>query len=338
MSRTRGSIYDRFEKHAGKTFAEAAARYLAEYQGKDKTRPAQSIWSVEPYIGHLRLIDVDDEAMAQFKEDRKKGIGHFADDKGRPRPAMAGTINKDLTQVVTILNKACRVWRWLPSAPKLEHVVGPVRVAYPLTWDEQDKLLRMLPTGFDVGLALFAINTGCRRQEIFGLKWSDRKWMPELDIKNADGSVRERMFVFILRDTKNSHPRAVICNSIARRAIETQAEWQEAYGKSDYVFPSRKGENVGSRVRQGGKTWEIAWKAAKLPHNALIKRGLHNARHTFAHRLRSAGVPKEDRNALLGHANADLAEHYSSPDIARLLEHSEKVTVRKETTLLRAIG
>jgi integrase len=338
MSRSRGSIYDRFEKHADKTFALAATRYLSEYQGKDKTRAAQSIWSVEPYIGHLRLIDVDDEALAQFKEDRRLGVGHFADDDGKPRPAMAGTINKDLTQVVTILNKAARVWRWIPMAPKLEHVMGPARVAYPLTWEEQDKLFRFLPTGFDVGLALFALNTGCRRQEMFGLKWSDRQWMPELDIKNADGSVRERMYVFILRDTKNGHQRAVVCNSIARRAVAMQQDWQEVHGKSDYVFPSRKGENVGSRVRQGGKTWEIAWRAAKLPYNRMVKRGIHNARHTFAHRLRAAGVPEEDRNALLGHANTNLAQHYASADIARLLEHSEKVTVRKETTLLRAIG
>jgi integrase len=334
MPRTRnsGSIYDRFEKHADRTFAEAATRYLAEFQGKAKSRSAQSIDAVAPYIGHLRLIDVDDEALAQFKEDRVQGRGAF------DRPAMANTCNKDLTQVITILSKAARVWRWLPLVPKLEHVRGPVRRPYPLTWEEQDRLFGALPTGWDCGGALFLVNTGVRKEEMFGLKWSDRRWMPELDIKNADGSVKERMYVFVLGDTKNSQQRAVICNSIARRAVEYQRKWQEKYEQTDYVFPSRAGGRVGSKVRDAGKVWYDAWKKAGLPIDKYIKRGMHNCRHTFAHRLRAAGVPQEDRNALLGHANTNLAEHYSAPDISRLLDHAEKVTLRRETTVLRVVG
>ncbi len=124
MSRTRkpGSIYDRFEPHADRTFAEAAARYLAGFQKKasSKRRAAQSIDAVAPYIGHLRLIDVDDEAMAQFKEDRTLGVGPFVHQRtGKPRPAMANTVNKDLTQVVTVLNKAAGTFRWLPFVPTI---------------------------------------------------------------------------------------------------------------------------------------------------------------------------------------------------------------------------
>jgi integrase len=334
MSRTRGfgSIYDRFERHAGRTFAEAATRYLAEFQGKDKSRAAHSIAAVAPYIGQLRLIDVDDEAMAQFKEDRRLGRAPFAE------PAMASTVNKDLTQVVTILNKAARVWRWIPMAPKLEHLKGATRQPYPLTWEEQDRLLRCLPTSWDLGLALFAINTGCRKEEIYGLRWSDRRWIPELDVKDAEGSVKERMFVFVLGDTKNGHQRAVILNSIARRVVQSQLAYQEEHGMTEYIFPSHRIGQYGSRVRHGGKMFDQAWKLAGLPYTKMVKRGLHNCRHTFAHRLRAAGVPQEDRNALLGHANTNLAEHYATPDIERLLAHAEKVTVRKETTVLRAVG
>lgn len=333
-----GSIFERFERHAGRTFAEAANRYLTEFQGKDKSRAAHSIYAVKHYIGNLRLIDVDDEAMQQFKEDRRLGIGPFVDEDGKPRPAMASTVNKDLTQVVTILNKAARVWRWLPQAPKLEHIKGATRQPYPLTWEEQDRLLRRLPTGWDLGLALYALNTGCRKEEIYGLKWSDRRWVPELDIKNADGSVKERMYVFVLSETKNGHTRAVIVNSIARRTVEAQLEYQQEHGMSEYVFPSHRIGQQGSRVRHGGKMFDLAWKLAGLPYTKMVKRGLHNCRHTFAHRLRAAGVQQEDRNALLGHANTNLAEHYAQSDIARLLECAERVTVRKETTVLRAVG
>lgn len=333
--RNSGSIYDRFEKHADRTFAEAAARYLAEYQGKAKSRAAQSIDAVAPYIGHLRLIDVDDESLAQFKLDRLAGTGAF------DKVAMAGTCNKDLTQVVTILSKAARVWRWLPLVPKLEHVRGPTRQPYVFSWAEQDRLFSALPTGWDCGAALFCVNTGVRREELFGLKWSDRRWVPELDIKDADGNVKERMYVFVLSDTKNGEQRAVICNSIARRAVEYQARFQEKWdARSEYVFPARDGNKrpKTTRVRNAGLVWDKAWKKAGLPVDRFVKRGIHSCRHVFAYRLRVAGVPQEDRNALLGHARSNLAEHYAGPSLERLLAHAEKVTIRKETTVLRAVG
>lgn len=313
------SIYEKCEKHAHRTFAEAARKYLAEFKGKAKERAEQSLRSVLPYIGELRCIDVDDEALAEFKHDRTNGVGHFT------RPAMAGTVCKDLTQVVTTLNKAARVWRWIPSAPKIEHVEGDTRKAYPLTWDEQSRLFCQLPTGWDVGFGVFAINTGCRKEEILGLKWTDLVPIPELG---------PEVFVFILRDTKNSHQRAVICNSIARRCVEVQRQWQSENQANDYVFP----QTGGSKVRGAGKVWQQAWARAGLPTGRLVKRGVHNCRHSFGHRLRAAGVPQEDRNALLGHANTNLAEHYATPDIERLLAHAEKVTIRRETTVLRDLA
>lgn len=325
-------IYARFDKHADRRFGEAAARYLAEYDGKDKRRSAMCIESVAPYIGHLRCIDVDDEALGQFKEDRRLGRSPFT------KPAMVGTINKELTQVVTILNKACRVWRWLPSAPLIQHVRGAVKQAYPLTWEEQSRLFAALPTGWDVGAALFAVNTGVRKAELFGLRWKDRRWVPELDIKNPDGTVKERLYVFVLETTKNGEQRAVICNSNARRAVAYQQKWQEKYDGSDYVFPSRASNRLRSQVRGSAIVWTNAWTKAGLPTGPLIKKGIHNLRHTFAHRLRAAGVPQEDRNALLGHARTNLAEHYATPDIERLLGYAERIVERKETTVLRAVN
>jgi integrase len=335
MGRSRtSSIYDRFERHAERTFAEAATRYLIEFRGKDssKSRSAASIEAVLPYIGKLRLIDVDDEVMQAFKEDRRLGRPPFK------KPAMVNTVNKDCTQVVTILRKAAAVWRWIPSAPRIEHLKGAERRAYTLTYEEQDRLFRCLPTGWDVGVGAFAMNTGCRKEEIFGLKWTDRRWVPELDIKGPDGTVLERMYVFVLSDTKNSEQRAVILNSIARKAVSIQRKWQDKYQQSEYVFPSRHKGFIGNRCRGAGKIWADAWRKAGLPSGPLVKRGIHSARHTFAHRLRSVGTPQEDRNALLGHARTNLAEHYATPDIERLLAWAEKIVVRKETTVLRVVG
>lgn len=309
------NIFARFEKHADKTFAQAAERYLSEFQGKDKGRVNAALQATLPYIGKMLLIDVDDEAMADFKRDRANGTGHF------DRPAMAGTTNKELTQVVTVLNRACRVWRWLPSAPQLCHVTGSARHGYPLSREEQDRLFGQLPTGFDVGVACFAVNTGVRKEELFGLKWTDLVAVPEIG---------PDIFVAVLHDTKNGKDRAVICNSIARRCVEIERKWQAKHGASDYVFPRKRCPS------SNGKTWITAWTKAGMPPDPLIKRGIHNLRHTFAHRLRAAGVPEEDRNSLLGHNNHSLAQHYAMPDIRRLLDAAELVTERRETTVIRS--
>ena len=63
---------------------------------------------------------------------------------------------------------------------------------------------------------------------------------------------------------------------------------------------------------------------------------VHDLRHSFACRLRAAGVSAEDREVLLGHANHSMAGHYASADLGRLLEQANLILSRGGTqTLLR---
>ena len=63
---------------------------------------------------------------------------------------------------------------------------------------------------------------------------------------------------------------------------------------------------------------------------------IHDLRHTFACRLRAAGVSAEDREALLGHVNHSMAGHYVSANVGRLLKQPNLVLNRQETcTVLR---
>lgn len=312
--RPRNPVWERYERNAHRTFEEAASRYLQEFDGKDKARQRQCIEALIPYIGDIQLNDVDEEALEVYKEDRKAGTGAYT------KPVMAGTINKELTVVTTILNRCCRDWRWIPSVPRIRHVKGVKRVAYPLTWDEQCRLFSALPSHWALGAACFAVNTGVRKAELFGLKWSHMYPVPELDT-----------FVFVLTGTKNGEDRAVICNSIARRAVNLQRG-----NKSKYVFPSKRAQSAGQMVRACNGVWRKAWEEAGLPSDPLIRKGIHNLRHTFAHRLRAADVPVEDRDALMGHSKASLSQHYALPDIERLQRMAERVTERRDTVVLRA--
>lgn len=289
------SIYDRYDKFADKTFKDAADKYLDQFRGKCRKRQWYALQHVMPHIGALPLIDVDDAALDDYK-------------RSRIRFAMVGTINKELATVTAVLNKAARVWRWIPSAPLIQRLQGDHRKPYPLSWDEQINVFKRL-VGNLQKIVLFIVNTGVRREEVFKLRWEDER--------DIDGAM-----VFILRDTKNGEDRPVICNSIARRIVEYMREGAEC---DTFVFP-RMAVN---------KTFNLAWDMAGLPGDGLTKKGVHNLRHTFGHRLRAEGVEPEDRDLLLGHHSRSLTQHYAVPDIGRLSELVERITVRRDTAVLR---
>jgi hypothetical protein len=77
--------------------------------------------------------------------------------------------------------------------------------------------------------------------------------------------------------------------------------------------------------------WQRARHDAGLP---LVR--VHDLRHSFACRLRAAGVSAEDREALLGHANHSMAGHYASADVGHLLAQANLIVERRDTrTVLR---
>jgi len=50
------------------------------------------------------------------------------------------------------------------------------------------------------------------------------------------------------------------------------------------------------------------------------------------------GVPLETRKVLLGHKSGDITTHYSAPELAELLEATNRVARPKVRTLLRVIA
>lgn len=279
-----------------KTFGQAAIKWLDEWDGKDRQRQAIAIKRLLPYIGTKPLYKINNSALAKFKEDRLKSV-------------MANTVNKELTLVTTIMGVAADIWEWIDYVPKIRQVKGPEKAAVPLTWAQQDAFFAELPQWWAEGPCLFAVNTGVRANELFGLQWAHLHPFGDRWIAVAIG--------------KNGKERAVVCNSLATLAIERQ----QGNG-SDYVFPSRHPVHKGKRLKSWNKIVSQAWSAAKLPCGPLDKRGIHNLRHTFGYRLRRVGAPEEDRRKLLGHENANLMDHYAEPDLERLLSFAEKVTER----------
>ena len=205
-----------------------------------------------------------------------------------------------------ILNLAEQEWKdeyglsWLIRAPKIKlEKLTDARKPYPLSHDEQIRFFKELPTHLK-RMALFAVNTGCRDQEICNLKW-------EWEIKVPEGSV----FLIPEWRVKNREERLVVLNKIAHQVIE------EVRGMhSEYVFIFR-GKPISRMLNSG---WKKARVLASLPHVRV-----HDLKHTFGRRLRAAEVSFEDRQDLLGHKSGRITTHYSQFEYSNLICAANKV-------------
>lgn len=83
-----------------------------------------------------------------------------------------------------------------------------------------------------------------------------------------------------------------------------------------YVF-SYKGRCI---TRMLNSAWSKARIRAELPQVRV-----HDLKHTFWRRLRSAGVGFEDRQDLLGHKNGRITTHYSQVELINLIEAANKI-------------
>ena len=58
---------------------------------------------------------------------------------------------------------------------------------------------------------------------------------------------------------------------------------------------------------------------------------IHDLKHTYGRRLRSAGVSLETRKLLLGHKNGDITKHYSAAEIGELIAATNRICAAKGT-------
>jgi integrase len=221
------------------------------------------------------------------------------------------------------LNLAAGEWMdefgltWLASAPKIKLLPEyDGRKPYPLTWEEQDQLIAALPLHLQE-MSLFAVNTGCRDGEICRLRWAWEVQVPVAEI----GSV----FIIPGDRVKNGEDRLVVLNRVARAVIERQR------GKhAEFVFVFQ-GKPICHMLNSG-------WQAARKRTGLQVR--VHDLKHTFGRRLRSAGVSFEDRQDLLGHKSTRITTHYSSAELLNLWEAANKVCDgqnRPVLTLLRQV-
>lgn len=292
--------------HARPLFRDCAARYLAQSCHKRSIDIIK--WHVQlliAQIGDLEPHRVHDETLEPFVTSRlASGTGPT-------------TINRTLEVARTILIRAARAYRdddgkpWLDGVPPMITMLPESpRSPCPITWDEQDRLLRRLPVHLAI-MTLFAVNTGLRDSNLCGLQWTRKLPVPEIG---------RSVFVIPPEAFKSRRPHVVILNDAAWSIVQAQR------GKHPiWVFPYK-----GNAVRTINNTaWQKARRAIGLPRVRV-----HDLRHTFGARLRATGVSHEDRAAPLGHAYHTMPTLYASPDICRLMGLANRVLERINTVTI----
>ena len=314
-----------------RTFRAAATKFLEENQHKRSLADdAKLLKQVDPFIGDLMLRQVHMGSLQSFITKR------------RVNGVKTRSINNALSLVRHILNLAASEWRdekgltWLEYAPKIKLLkVTDGRSPYPLSRDEQAFFFQELPDHL-ARMALFKVNTGCRDQEVCGLRWDYEVQVPELETS---------VFIIPGGSVKNGQDRLVVLNRVARSIIDSQRGLHR-----DFVFtyspPSRRvkpGEPQGPAMRRPlSRMMSAAWKKAReraankweqatdqpSPEGFRNVR-VHDLKHTFGRRLRAAGVSFEDRQDLLGHKSSRITTHYSAAELASLIAAAEKACETK---------
>jgi integrase len=166
-------------------------------------------------------------------------------------------------------------------------------------------------------MALFAVNTGCRDQEICSLRWEWEVKVPELNTS---------VFIIPGAAVKNGEDRLVVLNKAALLVVN------EVRGQhSERVFTYNG--------RPLTRMLNSAWKRARKRVGLIVR--VHDLKHTFGRRLRASGVSFEDRQDLLGHKSGRITTHYSAAEIVNLVEAANKVCETRQNpnsptlTLLR---
>jgi integrase len=301
-----------------RTFRAAATKYLNENQHKRSIQnDALHLRRLDPFIGDLPLKHVHMGSLQDFLAKRKEdGV-------------KTKTINGTLETVRRIVNLAASEWidergmTWLEHAPKIKlFPVVDARAPYPLSADEQALLFQELPEHL-ARMALFKVNTGCREQEVCGLKWEYEVKVPELNTS---------VFIIPAAKVKNGEERLVVLNRVASSVVESVRDMHP-----EYVFV-RKFEKT-EECRPVTKMNNTAWKAAReraadkwqeqsggeAAPEGFRRVRVHDLKHTFGRRLRAAGVSFEDRQDLLGHKSGRITTHYSQSELANLITAADKI-------------
>jgi len=262
-----------------KTWNDATDKWKIEKAGKRSISDDEDkITFLKAKLGSKLLTEIDRDAI----------------EEALPEGVKPATRNRYRALIRAMLRAAEREWDWLDRAPILRTEAEPKRrVAY-LTREQAEVLIACLPEKYRMPVR-FALLTGLRRSNVFGLTWE------AVDLDNS-------MVHVAAEDAKAGQRILVPLNKSAKALLES--------------FPEpRKGRVWGEMDRIWANTWTSACKRAGVPEFRF-----HDLRHTWASWHAMAGTPLSVLQELGGWHSHEMVQRYAHLSPEHLANAAERVS------------
>ena len=268
---------------------------------------------IVPALGHLKLKDIRPLHIQRFIDDLSKRDTHL---DGKPGKLSPSTVRRYYTMISSLMKSAYKLGligtnpaeRDRITLPKLEEEQTEI-----FTETELDEMLEALedePMMFRLLIHL-ALNTGCRRGELMGLKWSD------IDFKAGILTVSRSNYKLTgdseirSKSTKTGRSRTLVlppyCLAMLRKYRAEQNEYRLSLGDAwlgdEWIFIQADG-------RAMFPTTPTLWFSKFQKRNNLPHRKFHSLRHTSATLLLSNGTNIKNVSARLGHTQLKTTNRY----------------------------
>ncbi len=259
-------------------------------------RYQSSLRLLDPKFGGVKLSDIDREKLRAYVADRLE--------TGTSMP----TVRRDLAFLSSVVTEAGAHWEFegnvVMSFLKAGRKRGTLRDSEPrtryLSANDERKLLANCDESLEFAVA-FAIDTGLRREEQFGLRWNDIDMINGvLEVSGERTKTRKTRLVPLL-------PRSA--QMLAQRKQHTLGE--------NFVFSKADG----SRYPHRRRAFDTALKRANLCNLTW-----HDLRTTCGCRLlQDLGMTMDQVRAWLGHSSVAVTErHYAFLSIDNLKAAAQK--------------
>lgn len=295
-----------------RTFNEAAARFGDEHFPNLKPKSAKrylvSISNLLAKFDAAFMHEIGSARLGEFERERKKaGVTN-------------STIRRDLACLSVIFTK-CEEWEWVTANPVKPFLrgrqmagleEGPARTRY-LDHDEEREILECAPKKARKAIE-FAIDTGLRKEEQFGLLRTD------VNARVREVNVREEV-------AKSLKPRRVpLWERALRVATEIPADL-----RSPYLFTTYEGKRYSE---ESPYHYEALQEAVRRANKKRAGRSIPPMEHVEWHDLRRTcgcrllqdhGFSMEEVSKWLGHSSIKVTEkHYAFLKEGHLRERVEQ--------------
>ncbi|WP_334015754.1 MULTISPECIES: tyrosine-type recombinase/integrase [Burkholderia cepacia complex] len=270
---------------------DAVVRYVGERAGLAslETSKIHLRW-LDRHLSGVALADIDRSridaiALAKRREPRTVRTRHGI--VATDRPVSDATVRRVIGVLKAVLNAAVE-WEWLARAPVTKRAkVVSKRIRW-LTPAEAERLLAELPAHL-ADMARFSLETGLRRANVTGLRWSQVDLARRVAWIHPDQAKARKAITVPLSDT-------------AIAVLQRQRTNPRAPACADCVFVYR-----GKPVYQ---TATAAW-AKALRRAGLHDFRWHDLRHTWASWHVQRGTPLQVLKELGGWETMEMVQRYA---------------------------